>query len=125
MLRWATPASCRRRSPKRFDVSGTLGTAERSRLPNRELCWGPKRNDKPILLNLPQRILEEGDLAVREHGVTRSQFLRQAIERDLRHYQNVSAPSSLGLSAGHELGRAAIAAVSHWEREAKRGGRKQ
>jgi len=28
-------------------------------------------------------------LAVREQGVTRSQFLRQAIERNLRHYQNV------------------------------------
>ncbi|MGA8690451.1 MAG: ribbon-helix-helix domain-containing protein [Methyloceanibacter sp.] len=42
-----------------------------------------------ILLNLPKQILEEVDLAVREQGVTRSQFLRQAIERNLRHYQNV------------------------------------
>jgi metal-responsive CopG/Arc/MetJ family transcriptional regulator len=49
----------------------------------------PKRNDKPILLNLPKQILDEVDLAVREQGVTRSQFLRQAIERNLRHYQRV------------------------------------
>jgi metal-responsive CopG/Arc/MetJ family transcriptional regulator len=49
----------------------------------------PKRNDRPILLNLAKQILEEVDLAVREQGVTRSQFLRQAVERNLRHYQNV------------------------------------
>jgi metal-responsive CopG/Arc/MetJ family transcriptional regulator len=41
------------------------------------------------LLNLPVRILKQVDLAVREQGVTRSQFLRQAIERNLRHYQRV------------------------------------
>jgi metal-responsive CopG/Arc/MetJ family transcriptional regulator len=34
-------------------------------------------------------VLEEVDMAVREQGVTRSQFLRQAIERNLHHYQNV------------------------------------
>jgi hypothetical protein len=28
-------------------------------------------------------------MAVREQGVTRSQFLRQAFERNLRHYQNI------------------------------------
>jgi metal-responsive CopG/Arc/MetJ family transcriptional regulator len=49
----------------------------------------PKRNDKAVLLNLPTQILDEVDLAVREQGVTRSQFLRQAIERNLRHYQRV------------------------------------
>jgi metal-responsive CopG/Arc/MetJ family transcriptional regulator len=49
----------------------------------------PKRNDKPILLNLPAQILEQVDMAVREQGVSRSQFLRQAVERNLRHYQNV------------------------------------
>ena len=49
----------------------------------------PKRNDKPVLLNLPQPVLEQVDMAVREQGVTRSQFLRQAVERNLRHYQNV------------------------------------
>jgi metal-responsive CopG/Arc/MetJ family transcriptional regulator len=48
----------------------------------------PKRNDRPILLNLPERVLEEIDMAVREQGVSRSQFLRQAVERNLRHYQN-------------------------------------
>ena len=49
----------------------------------------PKRNDKSVLLNLSKRVLEEVDMAVREQGVTRSQFLRQAVERNLRHYQNV------------------------------------
>ena len=46
-----------------------------------------KRNDRPVLLNLPVHILEEVDMAVSEQGVTRSQFLRQAIERNLSHYQ--------------------------------------
>jgi hypothetical protein len=45
----------------------------------------PKRNDKPVLLNLPVQV----DLAVREQGVSRSHFLRQAVERNLHHYQNV------------------------------------
>ncbi|MGC1179354.1 MAG: ribbon-helix-helix protein, CopG family [Methyloceanibacter sp.] len=49
----------------------------------------PKRNDKPVLLNLPVQILEQVDLAVREQGVTRSHFMRQAVERNLRHYQRV------------------------------------
>ena len=49
----------------------------------------PKRNDKSVLLNLPVQILKQVDMAVREQGVTRSQFLRQAIERNLRHYQRV------------------------------------
>ena len=49
----------------------------------------PKRNDKSVLLNLPKQILEEVDFAVREQGVTRSQFLRQAVERNLQHYQRV------------------------------------
>ena len=48
-----------------------------------------KRNDKAVLLNLPINVLEEVDLAVREQGVSRSQFLRQAVERNLRHYQKV------------------------------------
>ena len=46
-----------------------------------------KRNDRPVLLNLPAYMLEQVDVAVREQGVTRSQFLRQAIERNLSHYQ--------------------------------------
>jgi metal-responsive CopG/Arc/MetJ family transcriptional regulator len=40
-----------------------------------------KQNDKSVLLNLPVQILKQVDMAVREQGVTRSQFLRQAIER--------------------------------------------
>jgi metal-responsive CopG/Arc/MetJ family transcriptional regulator len=46
-----------------------------------------KRNDRPVLLNLPVQILEGVDIVVREQGVTRSQFLRQAVERNLSHYQ--------------------------------------
>ena len=42
-----------------------------------------------MLLNLPVQILEKVDMAVREQGVTRSQFLRQAVERNLRHYRRV------------------------------------
>ena len=42
-----------------------------------------------MLLNLPTCILEEVDLAVREQRVSRTHFLRQAIERNLRHYENV------------------------------------
>ena len=49
----------------------------------------PKRNDKPVLFNIPVQLLEHIDLAVREQGVTRTHFLRQAAERNLRHYQNV------------------------------------
>jgi predicted DNA-binding protein len=53
-----------------------------------ERLFQSKRNDRPVLLNLPVQILEQVDRAVSEQGVTRSQFLRQAIERNLRHYQN-------------------------------------
>jgi predicted DNA-binding protein len=49
----------------------------------------PKRNDKSVLLNLPVEVLEQADLAVREQGITRSHFLRQAIERNLHFYQRV------------------------------------
>ena len=49
----------------------------------------PKRDDKALLLNLSKAILEAVDIAAREQGVTRSQFLRQAVERNLRHYQEV------------------------------------
>ena len=48
----------------------------------------PKRNDKPVLLNFQIRCLRDG-YGGREQGVSRSQFLRQAVERNLRHYQNV------------------------------------
>jgi metal-responsive CopG/Arc/MetJ family transcriptional regulator len=49
----------------------------------------PKRHDRAVLLNLPVQILEQVDMAVSEQGVSRSQFLRQAVERNLRHYQKV------------------------------------
>jgi len=46
-----------------------------------------KRNDTAILLNLPESVLAQVDVAVREQGVSRSHFLRQAVERNLNHYQ--------------------------------------
>jgi hypothetical protein len=46
----------------------------------------PRRNDSAVLLLLPEQILEQVDIAVREQGVSRLQFLRQSIERNLRHY---------------------------------------
>jgi metal-responsive CopG/Arc/MetJ family transcriptional regulator len=49
----------------------------------------PKRDDKAVLLNLPIPLLEQIDLAAREQGVTRTHFLRQAAERNVRHYQDV------------------------------------
>ncbi|HKR84749.1 MAG TPA: hypothetical protein VJS37_11275 [Terriglobales bacterium] len=48
-----------------------------------------KRNDKALLLNLPIAMLDEVDAAVREQGVSRTHFLRQAVERNLRHYKRV------------------------------------
>ena len=65
----------------------------------------PKRDDKALLLNLPKTILEAVDIAVREQGVTRSQFLRQAVERNLRHYQEGGKGHLRAhVSARHELG---------------------
>ena len=55
----------------------------------------PKRNDKSVLLNLPVQILEKVDMAVREQGVTRSQFLRQAIERNYAIIRESNGLSSL------------------------------
>jgi hypothetical protein len=47
----------------------------------------PRRNDSAVLLLLPKQILEQVDTVVREQHVTRLQFLRQSIERNLRHYE--------------------------------------
>ncbi len=46
-------------------------------------------NDKPVLFNIPVPLLKHIDLAAREQGVTRTHFLRQSVERNLQHYQNV------------------------------------
>lgn len=43
-------------------------------------------NYKPILLNLPVPMLEQVDVVADEQNVTRSQFLRQSVERNLNHY---------------------------------------
>ena len=55
----------------------------------------PKLNDKAVLLNLPMQILEQVDMAVREQGVSRSHFLRQASSAICAIIRMSSAPSSL------------------------------
>jgi hypothetical protein len=54
----------------------------------------PRRNDSAVLLLLPKQILEQVDIAVREQGVTRLQFLRQSIERNLSTISAASAHCS-------------------------------
>ena len=51
-----------------------------------------KRNDKSILLNLPNDIFDRVDTAADEMNVTRTQFLRQSIERNLSHYEKHERP---------------------------------
>jgi len=46
-----------------------------------------KRNERPILLNLPTRLIVAVDIAVKEQGIDRSQFLRQSVERNLDRYK--------------------------------------
>lgn len=46
-----------------------------------------RRNDKPILLNLPVETLKRVDIASKEQNVTRTQFLRQSVARNLNHYE--------------------------------------
>jgi hypothetical protein len=47
----------------------------------------PRRNDSAVLLLLPKQTLEQVDVVVRQQGVTRLHFLRQSVERNLRHYE--------------------------------------
>jgi hypothetical protein len=46
----------------------------------------PKRNDKSILLNLSAQTLEQIDQYSSELSVTRTQFLRQSIDRNLQYF---------------------------------------
>jgi metal-responsive CopG/Arc/MetJ family transcriptional regulator len=45
-------------------------------------------------------LLEQVDAAVREQGVTRSQFLRQSVERNLRHYERIERPLFMHMQEG-------------------------
>lgn len=51
-----------------------------------------KRNDKAVLLNLPTDIFQRVDTAADEQNVTRTQFLRQSVERNLSHYEKHEKP---------------------------------
>ena len=46
-----------------------------------------KRNDKAVLLRIPVPTIEKIDAASREQNVTRTQFLRQSIDRNLDHFE--------------------------------------
>lgn len=46
-----------------------------------------KNNLIPILLKLPKDIVERVDVACYESNVTRSQFLRQSVKRNIDHYE--------------------------------------
>jgi len=48
-----------------------------------------RRNDKAVLLNLPVEIFERVDAVAEEQRVSRTQFLRQSVERNLHHYDKV------------------------------------
>ena len=51
-----------------------------------------KRNDTPVLLNLNPDIFKRVDTAANEMNVTRTQFLRQSVERNLSHYEKHERP---------------------------------
>jgi len=51
-----------------------------------------KRNDTAVLFNLPNDIFERVDTAADEQNVTRTQFLRQSVERNLSHYEKHERP---------------------------------
>ena len=51
-----------------------------------------KRNDTAVLLNLNPDIFKRVDTAADEQNVTRTQFLRQSVERNLSHYEKHERP---------------------------------
>tara|TARA_Y100000034_G_scaffold135629_1_gene208335 strand:- start:65 stop:301 length:237 start_codon:yes stop_codon:yes gene_type:complete len=53
----------------------------------------PKRNDKSILLNLPAHHVEQIDQYSTELSITRTQFLRQSIERNLQYFVRNELPA--------------------------------
>ena len=51
-----------------------------------------KRNDTPVLLNLNPDVFDRVAIAAHEQNVTRTQFLRQSVERNLYHYEKHEQP---------------------------------
>ena len=51
-----------------------------------------KRNDMPFLLNLSPDIFDQVSTVAAEQNVTKTQFLRQSIERNLSHYEKHERP---------------------------------
>jgi predicted DNA-binding protein len=51
-----------------------------------------KRNDMPFLLNLSHDMFDRLAIAAHEQNVTKTQFLRQAVERNLSHYEKHEQP---------------------------------
>tara|TARA_B100000315_G_scaffold222101_1_gene225945 strand:- start:2803 stop:3039 length:237 start_codon:yes stop_codon:yes gene_type:complete len=55
----------------------------------------PKRNDKSVLLNLPVPIIHQIDEYASVLSVTRTQFLRQSVERNLQYFAQNELPIAL------------------------------
>ena len=51
-----------------------------------------KRNDIPFMLNLSTDVFDRVAIAAHEQNVTKTQFLRQAVERNLHHYEKHEQP---------------------------------
>ncbi len=51
-----------------------------------------RRNDKPVLLNLPIDIIAQIDECSNELAVTRTQFLRQSVQRNIAYFQKNELP---------------------------------
>jgi hypothetical protein len=51
-----------------------------------------KRNDTAVLLNLNPDIFDQVSTVAAEQNVTRTQFLRQSVERNLSHYEKHERP---------------------------------
>lgn len=47
---------------------------------------------KPVLLNLSPDIFDRVAIAAHEQNVTKTQFLRQSVERNLSHYEKNERP---------------------------------
>ncbi len=51
-----------------------------------------KRNDIPFMLNLSHDVFDRVAIAAHEQNVTKTQFLRQSVERNLSHYEKHEQP---------------------------------
>jgi len=51
------------------------------------------RHDKPVLLNLPTDVVEQIDACSSELEVTRTQFLRQSVQRNIAYFQKNELPT--------------------------------